>query len=218
MVLQAVVVTVGASAPASARAKADPRRLVGTVFFATVTSVVDGDTVHASLADGSTLTIRLEGIDCPETGEPFSLRARNATRVMLFTKRAQFRATDVDRYSRLVARVSVDGVDSSMALVRRGLACHFTKYSSDGMLAAAQQQAQHQGLGFWAAGAQKPSCAVRTFRGALRPSGPFHGNTLSRVFHAPGCKNYRCRNCTVVFTSRTEADAAGFKPAGDCLK
>ena len=51
-----------------------------------------------------TLRVRLEGIDCPERGEPFSTQARNATRVMLFDEHVTLKATDVDRYGRLVAR------------------------------------------------------------------------------------------------------------------
>jgi len=30
--------------------------------------------------------------------------------------------------------------------------------------------------------------------------------------------NYNCRNCSVVFATGAEAEAAGFKPAGDCLR
>lgn len=38
------------------------------------------------------------------------------------------------------------------------------------------------------------------------------------VFHAPTCKNYNCRNCSVAFATGADAEAAGFKPAGDCLR
>ena len=105
-------------------------------------------------------------------------------------------------------------------MTRNDIACHFTRYSSDKQLAAAQRAAQQTGLGFWSAGAQKPACAV----GALRepvPSaavGPFHGNTSSRVFHAPACRNYHCRNCTATFDTASEAVSAGYKPAADCLR
>ena len=203
-----------------AQPKADPRRFVGVTFSGTVTSVVDGDTVHVATGDRLTLTIRTDGVDSPEAGEPFSSQARNATRVMLFTKRVQLKGTDVDRYSRLVARVSVDGVDSSLESVKAGLAGHFTRYSSDKQLAAAQRAAQQNGLGFCAAGAQKPAGAVRVLlrTSAFSVVGPFHGNTSSRIFHAPACRNYHCRNCTVTFDTASEAVSAGYKPAADCLR
>jgi hypothetical protein len=166
------------------------------------------------------LKVRLEGIDCPERGEPYSTQARNKTRVMLFDKSATFRGTDVDRYGRLVARITVAGLDTSIQLVRDGLACHFTRYSSDSALATAQRDAQRLGFGFWAAGAPKPACAIETLRAAtpLAAGVTFHGNTSSHVFHHPSCKNYNCRRCTVLFASLNEAEAAGYKPAGDCLR
>lgn len=185
-----------------------------------VTSVVDGDTVNASLPDGATITIRLDGIDTPERDEPYSVQATRATRVMLLSKRVQLQGTDVDAYGRLVARIVVDGTDVSVQLVRDGLACHFTRYSSDATLAAAQKEAQRRGAGFWSQGAPKPACAV----GALKTqapagvAGPFHGNTSSHIYHAPGCPNYNCRNCSRVFATGAEAEAAGFRPAGDCLR
>lgn len=196
------------------------RSLVGTTFSAEVDSVVDGDTIHVRDATGRDIVVRLQGIDTPERGEPFSVEARNAARVLLFSRLTEIRATDVDRYGRLVARAYVDGVDTSLELVRMGLACHFKRYSSELVLAQGQQEAMKAGVGFWAPGAPKPACvtAEQPSKGVDINSGPFHGNTMSRVFHAPDCPQYRCLNCTVVFETREEASAAGFKPAGDCLR
>ncbi len=138
------------------------RAYVGRSVAARVTSVVDGDTVHARLDDGTTVTVRLDGIDAPERNEPFATEARNAARVLLFDRRVQLRGTDVDRYQRLVARVVVGTLDSSVELVARGLACHFTQYSSDPGLARAQATARQQHTGFWAAGASRPRCVAAT--------------------------------------------------------
>ena len=44
--------------------------LVNKTMAARVDSIVDGDTVHVQLADGRKLTVRLDGVDTPETGEP----------------------------------------------------------------------------------------------------------------------------------------------------
>lgn len=194
--------------------------LVGSTLSGIVTSVTDGDTVHVKLSnDGRIIVVRLDGIDTPERGEPFSSQSTRATRVMLFERRVQVRGMDVDRYDRLVAKVTTEGRDASLELVKAGLACHFVRYSSDAVLARAQVDAQTHGRGFWAPGATKPACA-RTAPAAstLRSNGPFHGNRSSRVYHAPSCANYTCRNCTVVFRTEAEAQAAGFRPAGDCLR
>jgi endonuclease YncB( thermonuclease family) len=216
----ALLLLSGTAASLPAQSSQAIRNLVGTTTSGTVTSIVDGDTVHVELSNHSTVTVRLDGIDTPERGEPFSDQATRATRVLLFTKRVALTGTDIDRYGRLVARIRVDGVDVSEELVHKGLACHFTPYSSDKTLASAQQDAQRGGIGFWARSASKPACALATLRtqAPAGSAGPFHGNTASHVFHAPGCKNYNCKNCTAVFASGQEAEAAGFKPAGDCLR
>ena len=56
---------------------------------------------------------------------------------------------DIDQYGRLVARVYVDELDLSLALVEQGLAWHFTRYSDDQTLAEAERTARAAGLGLW---------------------------------------------------------------------
>jgi endonuclease YncB( thermonuclease family) len=203
---------------------AQVRDLVGVAFDAHVVSIVDGDTVDVVL-EGQTrrVRIRLEGIDAPERGEPFSTAAARSARVLLFDQRARVEGRDVDRYGRLVARISARGTDASVELITAGLACHYTQYSSDARLASAEAEARRAGRGLWAAGAARPDCATASGPSAApRASGPpettFHGNVVSHVYHAPSCRNYNCRNCTRTFQSETEAHASGFRPAGDCLR
>jgi hypothetical protein len=99
-------------------------------------------------------------------------------------------------------------------MLSAGLACHFTRYSNDASLATAEAAAQRSGAGFWAPGATKPACT----RQQRTVAGPFRGNSQSRVYHAPTCPNYTCRNCTQVFQTESAAREAGFRPAGDCLR
>ena len=125
---------------------------------------------------------------------------------------------DVDRYGRLVGRVVYEGQDLSLALIRQGLAWHYKEYSSDQLLADAEDQARASRLGIWSQPDPIPPWEFRRAGRAPDPSsqGPFHGNRRSRVFHRPGCPNYNCRNCTENFRTREEAVEAGFRPAGDC--
>ncbi|MGQ0732768.1 MAG: thermonuclease family protein [Acidobacteriota bacterium] len=149
------------------------RALVGTTFEARVTRVADGDTMEVvTVGDRRSIRVRLEGIDTPERGEPFSTRARTFTRALSFDQTARVEARDVDRFGRLVARLSVAGRDASVELVAAGLACHFTAYSSDHVLARAQEEAQRTGRGFWAPGASKPQCATGRRRPPSRPPPP----------------------------------------------
>lgn len=46
----------------------------------------------------------------------------------------------------------------------------------------------------------------------------YHGNKNSKVFHAPGCKDYDCKNCTEKFASKDDAVKAGYKSHKTCVK
>ena len=198
---------------------------LGREFTCRVVSVLDGDTIEVVTSDRRRVRIRLEGIDCPERGEPFSNVARNFTRQLAFDKTVAVKVFDVDRYGRLVARVTSEGKDLSLELVSAGLASHYTVFSFDPKLAAAEARAKKERRGMWVEGAATP----RTPQGRAAPaassgsvaasdvSGPFFGNTRSRVYHAKTCRNARCQNCTREFKTQAEAQAAGFRPAGDCL-
>lgn len=201
--------------PVEAQSVLTLKRLVGTQLHATVTSVADGDTFQARVDNGvGVLRIRISGIDTPELSEPFGTQARDAARVLLFDKRVALNATDVDRYGRLVAKVVVQGSDAGLELVRAGLACKFTAYSNDRALAAAEAEARHAGRGFWASGSPKPRCSSTVSTNSV--GGPLHGNTESRLYHAPSCPNYGCKRCTAVFDTADEAKRAGYRPAADC--
>lgn len=150
-----------------------PADLVGLTFNAHVIGVVDGDTIDVLKANTKrTVRIRLDGIDTPERGEPFTQQARNLTRVLVFDQDVIVVGKDVDRYERLVARVRLGQKDLSVEVVAAGLACHFLRYSSDPVLARAEADARAAGRGFWAAGAQKPACVSADRPSRVRRPGP----------------------------------------------
>jgi len=194
-------------------------------FRAKVEAIVDGDTIHVIDGSGRALSIRVEGIDCPESGQPFGGVARRFTRAAVFDRLVDVRVVDTDRHGRLVARVLVDGQDLSTQLLRAGLAWHYTDYSHDAALAAAEREARLARRGLWSeANAvppwvwRRPTTATNVSRGADNESGPFIANTSSRVFHAASCRNAHCKNCTAKFVTAQAAEAAGYRPAGDCLR
>jgi micrococcal nuclease len=215
------------SAQRSAAATGRPD-LVGKQFDARVTRVADGDSLDViPVSESQPIRVRLEGIDAPELGEAFSREAMARLRTLLFDRRVRVAGRDLDRYGRLVARVSRGDADASVQLVRAGLACH--AYAFDAALAREEEAARGAEAGFWAANARKPACVTTTAFSARRkdsgpparatvPAGPFRGNTSSRVYHASTCPNFTCRNCTQVFASEADAKAVGFRPANDCLK
>ncbi|HXG88833.1 MAG TPA: thermonuclease family protein [Vicinamibacterales bacterium] len=213
LLVVAAVCAVGAT-------QAPNQQRVGKTFDATIAVIADGDTLELIPAgEQQRIRIRLEGIDAPELGEVFSREAQMFMRGLLLNQRVRVDGRDVDRYGRLVARVSANGKDASTELLRAGLACH--RYARDGALASAESAARSAGAGFWAAAATKPRCV-----GLTQPNSSRHatsltslrGNTSSRLYHAPGCPNYSCKNCTRVFATEAEARAAGFKPSPDCAR
>jgi len=98
---------------------------------ATVTRVVDGDTVHVAI-DGADETVRYIGIDTPESVKPntpvqcFAKAASAANERLVDGRRVRivYDAERRDRYGRLLAYVyrADDGAFVNAALVREGYA------------------------------------------------------------------------------------------------
>lgn len=106
-----------------------------------VERVVDGDTVV--LGDGS--TVRLIGIDAPESDDPCGRRATDAMRDLVEGKNVVLgnpaSVRDEDKYGRLLRYVNTD-VDPSASLLSRGLAA--ARYdSTDGYDAHPRQAVYH---------------------------------------------------------------------------
>jgi micrococcal nuclease len=195
-------------------------------FTARVIATTDGDTITVLDANGATETIRIDGIDCPESGQPFGGVARRFTRAEVFDQTIQVRPMTRDSHGRLVARVTARGKDLSVELVSAGMCWHYTDYSKDVHLAAAERYARSAGRGLWADPNPVPPWVWRR-QSALahasegRPddvAGPFYGNTSTRVFHAAKCRNAHCKNCGAIFQTSNAAVAAGYRAAGDCLR
>jgi micrococcal nuclease len=103
---------------------------------ARVTSVIDGDTLKVRFADGTQATVRLIGIDTPETrkpGTPVQCGGRDATARMkrLALRNGKGRSVRIttdptqvltDRYGRLLAYVSAGTTDFGRAMVASGWA------------------------------------------------------------------------------------------------
>lgn len=189
-----------------------------TRFHAQVRQVHDGDTFTVE-SKGRLIKVRLEGIDCPELGQPFSQVARQRVVTLVLYHDVEVVGTKLDDYGRLVARVLVGGKDVGESLVREGLAWHFVAYSSDPVLASLEKAARASRLGLWRDPNPDPPWEARRNRrmgNANAPDLPLHGNTHSALYHRPGCSQFNCRHCTRVFDSVADASAAGFKPAGCC--
>jgi micrococcal nuclease len=138
---------------------------------ATVTEVVDGDTIRVRLASGQVETVRYIGVDTPETVQPNTpvqcfgpeATARNRQLVEGKTVELEKDVTERDRFGRLLRYVFVGGAHIGEVLVREGYARSVayppdTKYQT--ALDAAQREAQQAGRGLWSACQASPSPSV----------------------------------------------------------
>lgn len=119
-------------------------------FSGRVVGVSDGDTLRV-LHSGKTEKIRLNGIDCPEKGQPFGTKAKQFTSAMVFGKEVTIQVKDTDKYERTVADVMLpDGRVLNRELVAAGLAWWYRKYSKNESLGQLEADARTARRGLWA--------------------------------------------------------------------
>ncbi|MBN1253946.1 MAG: thermonuclease family protein [Deltaproteobacteria bacterium] len=111
--------------------------------------VSDGDTISV-MHGGKAEKIRLNGIDCPESGQAFGKKAKQFTSDMVFGKTVEVFPYEKDRYGRTVADIFICGKILSIELVRAGLAWHYKQYSDDEILAVLELDARNRKVGLWA--------------------------------------------------------------------
>jgi micrococcal nuclease len=114
-----------------------------------VVSVTDGDTIKL-LRDNKQYRIRLNGIDAPEMGQAYGMKAKEALASLVAGKQVEVVVRDTDRYGRYVGDVIVDGKSANAELVAVGFAWHYLEYSKDDTLAALEKAAREKKLGLWA--------------------------------------------------------------------
>jgi endonuclease YncB( thermonuclease family) len=114
-----------------------------------VVSVHDGDTLRAIDEGKVEQRIRLAGIDAPERGQAFGNVSRERLAALTMGQPVEVYIEDRDRYGRTVARLEAGGVDVCRQMVADGLAWHFTRYSDDPALAAAEIEARAERRGLW---------------------------------------------------------------------
>lgn len=114
-----------------------------------VVNVHDGDTLRAIDAGKVEHKVRLLGIDAPGIGQPFGTVFRDRLTSLTKGKSVEVFVDDRDRYGRVLARLEVGGVDVNLQMIADGLAWHFTRYSDDADLAAAESEARAAKRGLW---------------------------------------------------------------------
>lgn len=136
-----------------------------------VVKVVDGDTISVSIS-GKTETIRLIGLDTPETVDPrktvecFGKEASDKAKSLLAGKKVKLTADesqgDKDKYNRLLRYVFLeDGTNVNKLMISEGYGHEYTynlPYKYQAEFKTAELSAQRNKKGLWADNA----CAVDT--------------------------------------------------------
>ncbi|MDP1946867.1 MAG: thermonuclease family protein [Nitrospirota bacterium] len=125
---------------------ASPQQWTGRVV-----GIQDGDTLTV-LRGATQIKIRLHGIDCPETAQPFGSRAQQKTAELAFGRTVIVQPGKADRYGRTLAVVILpNGHSLNDELLRAGLAWWYRQYApKERALARLEDAAREAHLGLWA--------------------------------------------------------------------
>lgn len=129
----------------------------------TVSEFVDGDTLKVKASDGHVDTVRLIGIDTPETKDPrttvqcFGVEASQHIKDLIKDKKITLEADasqdNKDKYSRFLRYIKLeDGTDINLKMVADGFAYEYTydkPYKNQSTYKKAQQEADAADKGLW---------------------------------------------------------------------
>lgn len=115
----------------------------------TVVKVIDGDTFDLMI-ESKTIRVRMFGIDSPERGQAFNVKAKEFAAGLIAGKDINVVVRNKDRYGRFVCDAYLaDGTHVNAEIVKAGFAWHFTRYSDDEELAELQEEARTSKRGLW---------------------------------------------------------------------
>jgi len=189
-----------------------------------VVLVSEGDTL--TVQGKEPVTIRVEGIDCPEPGQPFSDKARQLTAGLVIGKVVRAAVTGKDSDGRTRARVCLGAKCLAEELLRAGLAWHDRQRDPSESLARLEAAARAAKRGLWSEPRPTPPWTWRTthklppLKGTLvgeargtaaidvtHPVCVHLGARIAHWFTCPQARGLGCR-----FTTAAQATSFGFKP------
>lgn len=120
-----------------------------------VVGVSDGDTITVLDAKNRQHKVRLAGIDAPEKSQAFGQASKKNLSELVFGEAVVVEWQKLDRYGRVVGKVSLEGFDVCLEQIRKGMAWHYKKYAGDQSAgdrqtyAAVEAEAREARLGLW---------------------------------------------------------------------
>ena len=165
--LLAVMSTLLLASPSFAR---EPIRTV----TGTVTKVSDGDTIHVTTLEKTRLTVRLYGMDAPETpkinqrtghvnkpGQPYGEDSWKALETKIMGKQVRLDIIDIDQYKRMVGMIWIGNRNINLEMVKEGYAEAYVEYLKEpyrAQFSLAEREAKSARRGIWSlSGYERPS-------------------------------------------------------------
>lgn len=183
--------------------------------YETVYKIADGDTV---IIEPHKQTIRLFGINSPETDQCYGKEASERLSELLSKKKIQLKDPLVDKFRRIVALVYVDGKLINEIMIREGFAAYEAKPGSEqAVMKSAHEYAKANKIGIYSStctddAPPNPKCAIK---------GNHDLDRDAKVYLLPTCSHYNIVNVRrfegdTWFCTESEAKKAGFKISPDC--
>lgn len=206
-------------------------------FRARVVKVADGDSLTVRDAAGRAREVRISGIDAPEGRQAFGREAKTSLVRLLEGNELLVEVEDVDRYGRLVARLTSANRDVGLTQIEAGMAWSYpwaegVPKAVKERYRAAERTAKRDRTGLWRDPAPTPPWVFRRGdasgaatdrawapeRTSPEATSPVIGNRNSKLYHLPHCPGYQATSAKnrVAFASAAEAEKAGYRRAGNC--
>jgi micrococcal nuclease len=119
-----------------------------------VTYVTDGDTLRIQPINSSgksdSRKIRIEGIDAPESCQPYGVTSAAALKKLLIYKKVTVHSKRFDDYGREVAKITIDNLDVGTWMVQNGHAWSYHYRFSAGPYRLEEETATRAKLGLFA--------------------------------------------------------------------
>ena len=134
------------------------------ILNGTVVGISDGDTITVLDKLSKEHKVRLMGIDAPEKPQAFGNKAKQTLLNYIYKKEVSVEYKKLDKYKRIVGKVTVDGQDICLQLILDGMAWHYTEYDKEqsktdrDLYREAETSARSGMIGLWSDGESvKPS-------------------------------------------------------------
>ena len=176
--------------------------VVAEEFRAKVITVIDGDTVLLVRQSNQPIKVRLVGIDAPEKAQEYGPESKASLLEMVLHKQVLVSSKALDDYGRLLAEISVGGLNVNQEQVRRGMAWDYSRFHGNHELAVLQHEAQQARRGLWASASAIEPSKWRKQHPSVWPvpaaasSTPVVADPASRLSSGKICSKKRCAEMT----------------------